>query len=85
MIIYNLEQYQLNGVRPFDASKQLSYWEQAHGQKKSQFKIPREKNLASQVEATDASGEFFPGTQTALPPSTHLMLPRHPHQAHPLR
>lgn len=78
IIIYNLEQYQLNGVRPCIQTAQLlgaGTWP-----KKSQFKISRGENLASQGEAVDVPREFFPGTQAhgcaqGIYPSTHLMLP----------
>lgn len=64
IIIYNLEQYQPNGVRPFDASKQLSYWEQAHGQKSPNLKFLEGKSSILGGSQGCAQGIFpwYPST-----------------------
>ena len=69
----------MNEVRPFDASKQLSYScvyssRSRHVAKKSpNLKFPRE-NFASRAEAVDVFREFPSDTRTVFPLSTHLML-----------
>lgn len=64
IIIYNLEHYQLNGVRLFDASKQLSYWEQAKKNPNLKFLEGKKKKIHHpRGEIMDTSREFLPGTR----------------------